>query len=308
MLHVTIVILEYKHQKETEECLNSLVHIKRDNISVSVVVVNNDPEKKYQEDLYNNLLPEDVKITVINNEKNLGFTGGNNVGIKFSLDTGSTYTLILNNDTTVHPDFLEELLKVLESKPEVGIVSPKIYFAKGSEYHKTRYKKNQLGKVIWYAGGLIDWNNIMGLHRGVDEVDSGQFDTAGSIDYATGCCMLVKNEVIKEVGMFDDRYFLYYEDSDLSTRVKIKGYDVFFAPDSVIWHKNAVSTGGSGSHLQDYFITRNRLIFGMHYASFSVRGALVKESLRFLFRGRQWQKKGVIDFYMGRFGKGRFRV
>src|SRR3989344_360711 len=108
------------------------------------------------------------------------------------------------------------------------------------------------------------------------------------------------------VGMFDDKYFLYYEDADLSMRIKKKGFKIVYVPSSIIWHKNAGSAGGSGSMLQDYYITRNRLLFGFRYAPFRSKLALFRESLSLLFRGRQWQKCGVIDFYLGKLGRGSY--
>ena len=105
---------------------------------------------------------------------------------------------------------------------------------------------------------------------------------------------------------FDNRYFLYFEDSDLSQRLKKAGYKILFYPKAILWHKNAGSTGGSGSSLQDYFTTRNRMIFGLKFAPLRSKIALIRESLRLLSSGRQWQKKGIRDFYLRRFGKGTF--
>jgi GT2 family glycosyltransferase len=145
-------------------------------------------------------------------------------------------------------------------------------------------------------------------HVGVDEVDSGQFDAITETAFATGCCLLVRSSVIKKIGMFDTRYFLYYEDADLSMRLKNAGYLLGFVPTSIIWHDNAKSAGGSGSVLQDYFTTRNRLLFGFTYASFRTKFALVREGMRFLRTGREWQKKGVKDFFIHKFGRGSFTL
>lgn len=153
----------------------------------------------------------------------------------------------------------------------------------------------------------MDWGNVLGSHRGVNEVDKGQYDRMDRTDFASGCCLLIKREVLETVGMFDEKYFLYYEDSDLAERAKRKNYSIMYAPKAYLWHKNAGSAGGSGSALQDYYITRNRLLFGMRYASIRTRIALLKESMRLLVTGRAWQKKGVRDFYLRRFGKGSYR-
>ncbi len=102
------------------------------------------------------------------------------------------------------------------------MVGGKIYFEKGYEFFKDKYKDDQRGKVIWYAGGKIDWNNVYGVARGVDEVDKGQFERVEDTDFATGTCMLLSRKALREVGMFNERYFMYYEDTELSVRMKKK--------------------------------------------------------------------------------------
>jgi GT2 family glycosyltransferase len=300
MKKVFIVTINYKGHKNTLELLESLRKIKKD-FELSVIIVDNFPadQIKIDQGKYN-----DLNLKVIYNKVNLGFSGGNNVGIDYALKNGADYVLVLNNDTLVDPNFLTELILALDA-PNAGIAVPKIYFAKGYEYHK-KYETSDLGKVFWYAGGIIDWNNVIGHHRGVDEVDEGQYDNTEKTELATGCCMLIKREVLDKVKGYDERYFLYYEDADLGERVKKEGYDLIFEPKSKIWHKNAQSTGGSGSDLQDYFITRNRLMFGVSFAPLRSRIALIRESLRFIKSGRKWQKKGALDFYFRKFGKGSY--
>ncbi len=303
MKHVVISLLNFNGLKNTLACLASLNNIKINNFKLTIVVVNNLSKEEF--DLKINSLGG-IPLVVIKNSKNLGFSGGNNVAIKYALENGADYVLILNNDTYVDKNFLEELLKVGEQDNKVGILVPKIYFAPGFEYHKNRYSKDERGRVFWYAGGEMDWPNVIGIHRGVDEVDSGQYNKTEETEIATGCCVLVKKDVFENIGMFDDKYFLYYEDADLCLRAKMKGFKIMYVPKSIIWHKNAGSAGGSGSVLQDYYITRNRLLFGFRYAQYRSKFALFRESLSLLFRGRPWQKRGIIDFYLGRFGKGSY--
>ncbi len=303
MKHVVISLLNFNGLKNTLACLASLNNIKINNFKLTIVVVNNLSKEEF--DLKINSLGG-IPLVVIKNSKNLGFSGGNNVAIKYALENGADYVLILNNDTYVDKNFLEELLKVGEQDNKVGILVPKIYFAPGFEYHKNRYSKDERGRVFWYAGGEMDWPNVIGIHRGVDEVDSGQYNKTEETEIATGCCVLVKKDVFENIGMFDDKYFLYYEDADLCLRAKMKGFKIMYVPKSIIWHKNAGSAGGTGSVLQDYYITRNRLLFGFRYAQYRSKFALFRESLSLLFRGRPWQKRGIIDFYLGRFGKGSY--
>lgn len=305
MKHVVISLLNFKGLKNTLACLASLKNIGIDNFKLTTVVVNNPSKEEF--DFKSDSL-EEIPPVVIKNSKNLGFSGGHNVAIKYAVEIKADYVLILNNDTYVDKNFLEELLKVGEQDNKIGISVPKIYFAPGFEYHKDRYSKNERGKVFWYGGGKMDWANVIGHHRGVDEVDKGQYDKTEETEIASGCCMLIKKEVFENVGLFDDKYFLYYEDSDLSMRARRKGFKIVYVPNSIIWHKNAGSAGGSGSQLQDYYITRNRLMFGFRYAPVRSKLALFRESLSILFRGRQWQKQGVIDFYLRRLGRGSYNI
>ena len=120
--------------------------------------------------------------------------------------------------------------------------------------------------------------------------------------------MLVSKNVFKNVGFFDERFFLYYEDTDFTMRIKKSGFKLMYAPKALLWHKNAGSSGGVGSTLQDYFISRNRLLFGMKYAPVRAKIALLRESIRILLYGRKWQRAGVRDYYLYRFGKGRYNV
>lgn len=303
MPNVFISLINFNGEEDTFECLKSLENIKEDGFKLYIVVVDNASQKEFVvgKNQFRNL-------KIIRSEKNLGFSGGQNLGIKYSLQNGADFVVVLNNDVYLDNEFIKNLLKTFEEKKDCGLASPKIYFAKGYEFHKDKYKKDDLGKIIWYAGGKVDWKNVIAYHKGVDEVDNGQFDTLEKTDFASGCCVMIKKEVFEKVGLFDDNYFLYYEDNDLSQRAKKKHYFSYIMPKAIIWHKNAGSAGGPGSKLQDYYISRNRLIFGFKYASLRAKVALIKESIRIFFSNRNWQKKGVMDFYLRRLGKGSFGV
>jgi len=301
MQQVFVSILNFNGKDNTIECLKSLEKISRNGFNLKVVVIDNNSKEKLSLPNFDSL---DIKF--IQNEKNLGFSGGHNIGIKYALENGADFIVILNNDTVVDENLISELIK--SSKDNVGIIAPKIYFYKDFEFHKGRYKEDEKGKVFWYAGGIMDFRNVIGHHRGVDEVDNGQYDTLQNTDFASGCCMLIKREVFEKAGLFDDRYFLYYEDNDLSQRAKRLNFKIIYNPKAVIWHKNAGSVGGSGSNVQDYYITRNRMLFGLKFAPLRSKISLLKESLNLLLRGRPWQKKAIVDFYLGKFGKGSYEI
>ena len=302
MKKVAIVTLTFNTAEDTIIFLQSLKHTKIPDVSLDIIVVDNGSKEIFT-------LPDNLKhenIHIIRSETNNGFTGGNNIGIKEALKNNDDYVLIINNDTIVEPTTIKHLLEILDSDPKIGVTTPKIYFAKGHEFHKDRYTKDELGNVIWFAGGYTDWANVMSVHRGIDEVDHGQYDKTEEIDFASGCCMLFKSEVLKKIGLFDDRYFLYYEDADLNERVKRAGYTMYYVPTAKLIHVNAASTGGAGNVLHDYFLTRNKMLFGMTYAPFRTKIALIRESLRLLRTGRPFQKIGIQDYYLKKFNKGTF--
>ena len=300
---VAIVILTWNGLKDTLEVLKDVEKLNTRTVKLLTLVVDNGSTDGTIARLKNYSL-KNSEFKLIENGKNLGFAGGNNPGIKYALKHGADYVLLLNNDVILDGKLVMNLVRDMNVFEKAGIICPKMYFAKGYEFHKGRYLPSQKGKVIWYAGGGIDWDNVYSFHRGVDEVDGGQYDAIEKTDFANGACVLVKKEVFGKVGFLDDKFFLYWEDADFSQRAKLAGWDILYTPSTHLWHKVSSATGGSGSPSNDYFLIRNRLIFGFRYARLRTKVALVKDSLRMLVKGRPWQKKGVLDYFSGNWGKG----
>ena len=296
---IAVIILHYQNNEDTKECLSSLFtnHKKTDNLHT--FVVSNSPVNKLSEFIEKKY----PQVEILENQDNLGFAQGVNLGIKKALDNNCNYIILLNNDTLLAKDTITQLVSFAKVHQSVGLVSPKIYFAPGFEYHKDRYKTEDKGRVLWYAGGIIDWANIYAMHRGVDEIDKGQFDEVRDTDFATGCCLLIKREVIEQIGLFDEKYFLYFEDIDFSLRAKRREFRVVYFPKAHLWHKNAETSGKPGSALHIYYQTRNRLYFGYKYATFRAKKALFFDSLRLFLKGKIY-RKAVADYYLGRMGKG----
>jgi len=302
--NVYILILSFNRRDDTLATLESIERLNVAGFKLTTLVVDN-ASKDDSVKALRNFKMSNGRFLLIANKTNLGFSEGNNVGLRRALGQGADFVMVLNDDTIVEANLICDLLAVFKKYPKAGILAPKIYFAKGYEY-RSRYKKEDLGKVIWYAGGDIDWKNVYGTNHGVDAVDKAQFDKVSETGFATGCCLFVRRQVLKEVGLFDKRYFAYIEDADLSQRTKRAGWRVLYAPPARLWHKVSQSSG-IGSELNDYFITRNRMIFGLAYAPLRTKVALIRESIRLLFNGRKWQKVGIRDFYLGRFEKGSWK-
>lgn len=239
---VEVIILNWNGKEDTIECLNSLQKVKYDNFEITVV------DNASTDDSVEIIAAEFPSVKLIKNNMNLMYAGGNNVAIKEVLNGDAVHILILNNDTILHEDFLEHLVKVFRSDEKVGIVAPKI------NYYSDR-------KLIWYAGGFVNFFTGNIYHRGLRKQDDGKYDLSNEVDYATGCCMLIKRELFEKIGLLDEAYYIYTEDVDFSFKAQAAGYKVVFEPRSLIWHKVSSATGGAFS----FFKIKNKFRSNMRF-------------------------------------------
>ena len=301
-MKISIIVLNWNGSEFISDCLASLQKLSHPQFEVEMVVVDNDSTDS-SPDLIRGKFPG---IKLIQNDSNLGFAEGNNVGIRYCLQRGSDFVWLVNPDMVAHPSALLELVRSAGRHISGGVFGSKTYFAPGFETHKERYSPKDLGHVLYYAGGHMDWANLMAGHRGVDEVDTGQYDHDVETDFVNGASMFIRSLVLNAAGLLDPRYFLYYEENDFCQRVKRRGWQLIYASQSILWHSNARSTG-LGSPLQDYYITRNRLLFGMRYAPVRTKLALARQSMDLYFKGRPWERRAVLDYYTGNLGAGSYQ-
>jgi GT2 family glycosyltransferase len=193
-------------------------------------------------------------IDLIENGSNLGFGGGNNVGMQFALDRGAEWIILLNNDIAVDPAMLDELMTIALSDSSIGALSPKIYYF--GEPDK-----------LWYAGGSVNfWTGVIS-HRGLRETDHGDYDRIEDTEYITGCALLVRGSVLKKVGLFDPVYRpIYTEDADLSLRIRRAGYRLVYVPPAKLWHKVSAFSGGGLTPFKTRLKVEHNLIFFKRYA------------------------------------------
>jgi GT2 family glycosyltransferase len=297
MKKVSIIIVNWNGKDDTLKCLATIKKMKPKGITLETIVVDNGSTN----DSVSVIKKQHPWVRLIETGKNLGFTGGNNVGMEVAMKDGADFLWLLNNDTLVTSDAWR-LIEAFDVS-DVGIAGSKIYFAPGYEYHKDRYSPKERGRVFWYAGGLVDWANMYASHKGVDEVDYGQYDTMEETPYVTGCSFMIARDVVSQIGVLDDRYYLYLEDLDYCLRAKRAGFRLMYNPASVIWHVNAGSSGGAGNPLHEYYMTRNRLYVGLKYAPLRTKFALLREAMRFIFFGSANKRKAIIDALIGKYGK-----
>ncbi|MCU0494224.1 MAG: glycosyltransferase family 2 protein, partial [Chloroflexaceae bacterium] len=243
---VYTVLVQWRTCNDTLACLESLVGTGYPNLRV-VLVDNGTPPECQQA-----IAARFPEVEIINNRRNLGFAAANNIGIRHALAHGADFVLILNNDTTVHPHMVQALLAALQADETLGMVGPKIL---------TTEPPNQL----WYAGAKRTWlygRPLLLDHRGFGDTDHGQYDQPQAVDFLSGCAMLVRRDVFEHVGLFDERYFAYFEDADLCLRARRAGFGLHYLPEARLWHHAASSSTGPENYRAYgvYFATRNPLL------------------------------------------------
>ena len=304
-----IVIVNWNRPHDTIECINSVKSINYNNYNI--VIVDNGSNDN-SPDIINNMHDD---VILIKNKENLGFAGGNNVGIRFALDNGAEYIWLLNNDTVVHQNALTAMVDLGERIPESGILGSKIYY----------YDKPEL---IWYAGATINWRKVVSWHTGINQVDQPQYCVINEVDRVTGCSMLVKRDFCERIGLMDEKLFLYVEEVDWCVRAKKAGYKILYVPESKVYHKISSSTGEDFDIIYNYFNTRNFLYVIKKNMSFPLREYYLLNAifhklnssrgiLKEIIQPSFWKKmnkstirysrlRGVLDFLTGRMGKGFF--
>jgi GT2 family glycosyltransferase len=251
---VYIIVLNWNGLHNTMECLESLT--KLDYPNYKVLVVDNGSTDGSQEII----LRRHSEIILIENKENLGYAKGNNTGIKFALKNNADYVWLLNNDTVVDPHALVSMIIVAEKDPKIGIIGSKIYYFGES-------------KKIWFAGAQIDWWKGISKHIGMNEIDVGKYNYVKEVDRVIGCSMLVKKEVCKQVGLFDENYFIYVEEVDLCVRARKYGFKCLIVPSSIVYHKGGVSVSkiGNWEKVFNYYNTRNFLYLIKKSFNFPIR-------------------------------------
>lgn len=243
---VFILVLNWNSHRYSLKCLQSLQ--KLDYPNYRIVLIDNGSTDG-SEGILKAAFPE---LTVIQTGENLGYAGGNNVGIHYALACGAEYLWLLNNDTEVAADALTALVHALENDDTAGIAGSKIYSLEEPE-------------ILAYAGGMIDpWRGKI-LHRGRGEADCGHYDRCEPTDFVTGCSLLIRTSIIHQCEMLDPRFFLYYEDLDWNLRIQRAGFQCLYVPESQLWHQEGGSLGRSiGNKMKPdvvYYIARNSLYF-----------------------------------------------
>ena len=214
---IAIIIVNWKQYQLTKLCLYSLQKIKYDNYQI--ILIDNESNPKELKKIKNQF----DKIITFPNQKNLGFTGANNIGIEYAIKNEFKYVMLINNDTEVEKNFINPLIEVLEKNQNFGAAQPLIL---------NYYNRNK----VWSAGGFL--NKFFGYSYVIKSPEG----IKKNIDWITGCCFFLRTDVIKKIGLLDEKFFAYYEDVDWSIRIKNAGYDLAFVKSSVVYHHGSKSS------------------------------------------------------------------
>ncbi len=242
-----IILVNWNSFDYTAQCIASLNRVTPNDFTI-VVVDNGSNDFSGQQ-----LKERFPHIILIESATNLGFTGGNNLGLEYSLREGFEYSMLLNNDTEVAPDFLQVLTDHMDHNPGTGVIQPKIF------YHHDR-------TLLWDGGSYF--NPVWGIAytKGLGKQPGNDYNTIKKVDWVTGCGFLTRNSILQKSGLLAKNFFIYYEDVDLSFRIKKLGYQLVFHPDSVIFHIAGASNkrkekGKEGfvNPVVHYLNTRNRI-------------------------------------------------
>ena len=214
---VAIILVNWNSFELTNGCILSLKEI--DYSQYDIIVIDNGSADGSCERLQAN----HPDIILIKSTFNSGFTGGNNLGLEYSINKGYTYSLILNNDTFVEPGFLSPLVNYMNAHPDTGAIQPRIFF-------------NHDRSMLWNAGSY--YNHFWGYTYtiGYNRSSAPNDEQIKEVDWVTGCALLTRNSILEKTGLLSLKFFIYYEDVDLSFRIKKEGYKLIYYPQSVIYH------------------------------------------------------------------------
>jgi GT2 family glycosyltransferase len=258
---VAVIVLNWNGREDTLRCLESLQAVEYPNWEVLVV------DNGSEDGSLDAIRERHPEAMVIEAGRNLGFAGGNNLGIEAALRRGAEFVLVLNNDTTVAPDLLRAFVRAAREHPDAGVFAAKIYFLKDPQR-------------LWYAGAR--WNSMSAAfeHVGQGVLDTGaDFEQVRDTDYACGCAMLLRAPAVQAVGMLDERFFLLFEETDWCFRAREAGFRCLFVPGAKVWHRVSSSFGGGRSILYEYFLFRNRLLWAERHLSLRWRMAVWASTL-----------------------------
>lgn len=264
---VSVILVNFNGFQDTVECVKSIKE--SDNKDFRIIVVDNHSTDDSVVSLRG--VQDGLGFILIESTVNNGFSAGNNLGIKKALELGTDYIWLLNNDTLIEANAIDELIEGFSFSSRVGVTIGKIL-----------YEKNR--DTIWYAGGAISRSTARTEHWRYNEKDTDDIEKQSVVSFATGCCVFMSVDALKRIGFMDEDYFLYEEDADYSIRIREKGIDIVYCPQARIYHKVSASTGVA-SPIAQYYTVRNKYrLISKHYRGWKKYEAYLYNTAQMLYR------------------------
>ncbi len=293
--NVAVIVLNWNNTADTLDCLRSISRIHYPNVH-SIVVDNGSDDNSY--DQIRAVFPE---VDLVKTGANLGYTGGNNVGIDYGLNIGADFFWLLNDDVIVAPDSLSRLVEAATTRPDSGFLGPMVRIREQPDF-------------ILSAGGIFD-DQFEPVFRGQGRLDYGQYDQIVEVDFLSGCSLLVSRPLLERVGSLDEDFFAYYEDVEWCYRGGSAGFNTLFVPEALVWHPDT-RTRDKDSSTVEYYISRNYLLFLRKHKI--GKAQMARTITRYIKRLANWSINpkyysirgkrnalwwALIDFYYGRLGQ-----
>ncbi len=306
-MRIAIILVNYNGKQYNNACISSIMQ-NEDDIDKLILFVDNASQDDSVEALKQSYsftgqrkqIGSHTWLEILQLDNNYGFSAANNRGVEYVREWKPDYILLLNNDTEIAKNMIGQMLEGAKRHPG-SVIVPKIYYSDDR-------------KRIWSAGGHFSSVIQKASHIGLNQLDNGQFEEEKEVQFATGCCILLPLTVMDKAGMLDERFFLYYEDTEYSLRLIKKGVSVYYCPTAYLYHKVGASSKGADSPLCAYYISRNWLLcnsihLGKRYPLFLLYYFVNRMACCFiwLLQGKRSLVKatmrGIKDYYNRQYGK-----
>lgn len=299
IMKIIIVILTVNNYSDTKECIDSVKSLDYEGFEIAIV------DNGSTDNSLSMLEREYPDLSYVRIKDNCGFAGGMNEGLRYAIREEADFVWLLNNDIAVDKQSLSRLLDAVQAVERVGIVGSKVY------YYSSPNKIN-------FAGGRVSKITGRTYHKGTGTIDNGEFSEIEEVNFLTGASLFVNATMLEQVGLFDETYFLFYEDADLVIRANRMGWKTIFAPDSIIWHKISLTTK-SGDFSNAYYGVRNSLFFCKKHFPYLLPFCIISNAWQYIALGliklllsRSASKElknirmafiGFVDFFRNNMGK-----
>lgn len=300
---ISVILVNYNGKKYNDKCIASILKSTMNN-QLQIVIVDNASTDDSLSLLRENW-GADERVQILSLHENYGFSKANNEGIVWSIKQGIKYFLLLNNDTEIEPKAIERMYMQYQKKK--GIIVPKILYADKRD-------------TLWCAGGNFSPIIKKPVQRGLNQIDRGQFNVSGECQFANGCAMFLSEDIVNQIGFLDERFFLYYEDTEYSMRAAKNNIKIWYCAEAIVYHRVNGSTKGNERPANAYYISRNWLLCNSShlYKRHRWNGRFFIFCIYFLCNRLAWsviwflqgkkemciaQMSGILDFYRKKWGK-----